>query len=140
MKNGKATARNLKANLTKNQDAIAKIETEKQDILNQLSSQQNQTATLKGNIKAIFEERLSLEHDIAQNQSMQSLISQLLEETQTLQQAIQANKTQLKLLRNENLKEMLKNSELELSSATERVKAESGGNGLFGGVSWKSVG
>ncbi len=79
-----AAARNLKANLTKNQDAITKIETEKQDILNQLSSQQNQTATVKGNIKAIFEERLSLEHDIAQNQSMQSLISQLLEETQTL--------------------------------------------------------
>ncbi len=117
-----AAARNLKVNLTKNQEAIAKIETEKQEILNQLNSHQNQTLTLKGNMKAIFDERLSLEHDIAQNQSVQSLISQLIEETQTLQQAIQANKTQLKLLRNENLKEMLKNSELELSSATERVK------------------
>ena len=73
-------------------------------------------------MKAVFDERLSLEHDIAQNQSTQSLISQLLEETQMLQQAIQANKTQLKLLRNENLKEMLKNTELELSSANERVK------------------
>ncbi len=114
--------RNLQMNLNKNQDTISKIEQEKQDILDQIGTQQNQSAALKGNIKAVFDERLSLEHDIAQNQSTQTLISQLLEETQMLQQAIQANKTQLKLLRNENLKEMLKNSELELSSANERVK------------------
>ncbi|MGA2682228.1 MAG: hypothetical protein ABSF44_10580 [Candidatus Bathyarchaeia archaeon] len=114
-------ARSLQANLKKNQDALSKIEEEKQDILNQLSTQQNQAATLKANIKAVFEERLSLEHDIAQNQSTHSLISQLLEETHMLEQAIQASKTRLKLLRNENLAEMLKNSELELSSANERV-------------------
>jgi chromosome segregation protein len=117
-----STVRNLQATLDKNQESLSKIEEEKQDILNQLGTQQNQTEALKGNMKAVFDERLSLEHDIAQNQSTQSLISQLLEETQMLQQAIQANKTKLKLLRNENLKEMLKNTELELSSANERVK------------------
>ena len=79
-----STLRNLQTNLTKNQDAIAKIETEKQDILNELSTQQNQNETLKGNIKAVFDERLNLEHDIAQNQSTKSLITQLLEETQIL--------------------------------------------------------
>ncbi len=115
------TVRNLQATLNKNQETLNKIEEEKQDILNQLSTQQNQTETLKGNMKAVFDERLNLEHDIAQNQSTQSLISQLLEETQILQQAIQANKTQLRLLQSENLEEMLKNSELELSSANERV-------------------
>ena len=114
--------RSLQANLTKNQDALERIEREKQDILNQLTNQQNQTETLKGNRKAVFDERLSLEHDIAENQSTQSLISQLLAETQMVQQAIEANKNQLKLLRSENLKEMLKNSELEISSANERVK------------------
>ena len=115
------TVRNLQTTLNKNQETLNKIEDEKQDILNQLSTQQNQTETLKGNMKAVFDERLNLEHDIAQNQSTQSLISQLLEETQILQQAIQANKTQLRLLQSENLEEMLKNSELELSSANERV-------------------
>jgi chromosome segregation ATPase len=115
------TVRNLQATLNKNQETLNKIEDEKQDILNQLSTQQNQTETLKGNMKAVFDERLNLEHDIAQNQSTQSLISQLLEETQILQQAIQANKTQLRLLQSENLEEMLRNSELELSSANERV-------------------
>ncbi|MGO8805305.1 MAG: AAA family ATPase [Candidatus Bathyarchaeia archaeon] len=117
-----STLRNLKMNLTKNQEAITKIETEKTDILNELTTQQNQNETLKGNLKAIFDERLNIEHDIAQNQSTKSLITQLIEESQILQQAIQANKTQIKILRNENLKEMLKNSELELSSASERVK------------------
>ena len=117
-----STLRNLKMNLTKNQEAIAKIETEKTDILNELTTRQNQNETLKGNLKAIFDERLNIEHDIAQNQSTKSLITQLIEESQILQQAIQANKNQIKILRNENLKEMLKNSELELSSASERVK------------------
>ena len=114
--------RSLQANLTKNQDALERIEREKQEILSQLSNQQNQSETLKGNLKSVFDERLSLEHDIAENQSTQSLISELLAETQMVQQAIQANKNQLKLLRSENLKEMLKNSELEISSANERVK------------------
>ena len=108
--------------MTKTRKASAKSKRKNRTYLTSFSTQQNQTEALKGNMKAVFDERLSLEHDIAQNQSTQSLISQLLEETQMLQQAIQANKTKLKLLRNENLKEMLKNTELELSSANERVK------------------
>jgi chromosome segregation protein len=114
--------KSLQANLNKNQDALGKIEAEKQEVSNHLSTQQSQSATLKGNMKAVFDERLSLEHEIAENQSTASLISQLLEETEMVEQAIQASKSQLKLLRSENLRQMLKNSELELSSANERVK------------------
>ena len=101
--------KNLQSNLNKNQDALSKIEDQKQAITNQLNSQQNQQETLKKDAKIAFDERLSLEHQIAQNQSAESLIQQLLEETQALQQAIQSSKSQLKLLRSENLKEMLKN-------------------------------
>jgi chromosome segregation protein len=114
--------KDLQANLNRNRDDLNKIEEEKQDVINLLNVQQNQHATLKENIKAVFDERLSLEHDIAQNQSAQSLISQLLEETQMLEQAIQGSKSQLKLLNSENLKEMLKNSQLQISKAKEQVK------------------
>ncbi len=114
--------KSLQSNLNKNQDALSKIEGEKQAITNQLNSQQKQQETLKKDSKTAFDERLSFEHQIAQNQSAQSLIEQLLEETQTLQQAIQNSKSQLKLLRTENLKEMLKNSQRQIIEANEQVK------------------
>ena len=114
--------KSLQSNLNKNQDALSKIEEEKQAITNQLNSQQNQQEALKKEARTSFDERLSLEHQIAQNQSAQSLIEQLLEETQTLQQAIQNSKSQLKLLRSENLKEMLKNSQQQIIKASEQVK------------------
>jgi chromosome segregation protein len=117
-----STIRSLKANLEKNNDALVKIEKEKQEILNQLNTQQNQNSSIKGNMKAVFDERISLEHDIAQNQSTESLIRQLLEEAEMLEQTIPASKSKLKLLRSENLRDMLKNSQLEISSASERVK------------------
>ena len=94
-----STLKSLQANFNKNQDSLNRIEEEKREITSQLSSQQNQSATLKGNIKAVFDERLSLEHEIAQNQSVQELISQLLEETRLVEQEVQDSKIQLKLLR-----------------------------------------
>jgi chromosome segregation protein len=114
--------KNLQSNLNKNQDALSKIEEQKLTITYQLDSQQNQQETLKKDAKTAFNERLSLEHQIAQGQSSQSLLEQLLEETQALQQAIQSSKTKLKLLRNENLREMLKNSQQQISKASGEVK------------------
>jgi len=112
----------LQSNLNKNQEALNKIEEEKQAITNQLNSQQNQQEALKKQVTTAFDERLSLEHQIAQSQFAQSLIEQLLEETQTLAQAIENNKGQLRLLRTENLKEMLENSQQQISKAREQVK------------------
>jgi len=112
----------LQSNLNKNQDALSKIEVEKQAITNQLYSQQNQQEALKKESKTAFNERLSLEHQIAQNQSAQSIIEQLIEETQALKQEIQNSKSQLKLLRSENLEEMLKNSQQQIVKASEQVR------------------
>ena len=114
--------KSLQSNLNKNQDALSKIEEQQQVITDQLNSQQKQQEALKKEARAGFDERLSLEHQIAQNQSAQSLIQQLLEETQMLEQAIQSSKSQLKLLRSENLKEMLKNSQQQIIKASEQVK------------------
>ncbi|HYA78446.1 MAG TPA: hypothetical protein VEF91_06985 [Verrucomicrobiae bacterium] len=112
----------LQSNLNKNQDALSKIEVEKQAITNQLYSQQNQQEALKKESKTAFNERLSLEHQIAQNQFAQSIIEQLIEETQALKQEIQNSKSQLKLLRSENLEEMLKNSQQQIVKASEQVR------------------
>ncbi len=114
--------KNLQANLNKNQDSLGKIEEQKQALTNQLNTQQNQQETLKNESRTVFEERLSLERDLAKNQSTQSFISQLLEEAQMLEQEIQSSKKQLKLLRTENLKEILKNSQQQIGKANVQVK------------------
>ncbi len=117
------TVKGLQTNLNKNQNTLAKIEEEKTAVTTKLNSQQDQRETVKKITRTAFNERLNLENKIAQNKSIQSLVGQLLEETQVLQQAIQGSKIQLKLLRSENLKEMLKNSEQQISNISEQVKA-----------------
>ena len=114
--------KSLQSNLNKNREELVKIEEEKQAIISQVSNQQNQQETLKKETRITFDERLCIEHEIAQNQSMQSLIGQFLKETQALEEVIQNNKDQLKLLRSENLKEMLKNSQLQISKAYDQAK------------------
>ena len=114
--------KSLQANLNKNQQALGKIEEEKQAIINQLDGQQNQQVTLKNEIKSVFDERLILEREIAQNQSTLSLIGQLLGEAQILETAIPNSKSQFKLLRSENLKEMLENSKQQIIKANAQVK------------------
>ena len=111
----------FQANLQKNQQALAKIEDEKQAISSQLDGQKNQQGILKGEIKSVFDERLSLERELAQNESTLSLIGQLLEEAQFLEAAV-ANKSQFKLLRSENLTEMLQHSRQQIGKASEQVK------------------
>jgi chromosome segregation ATPase len=111
----------FQANLKKNQQPLSKIEDEEQAINSQLDGQKNQQGILKGEIKSVFDERLSLEREIAQNESTLSLIGQLLEEAQILEAAV-ANKSQFKLLRSENLTEMLQNSKQQIGKASEQVK------------------
>jgi structural maintenance of chromosomes protein 5 len=115
-------AKALQVNLKKNQDALRKIEDEKIAVTNNLNRQQNDRETLKKENRTAFNERLNLENTIAQNQSIQSLSGQLLEEAEILKQAIQGSKNQLKLLRTENLREMLKNSEQQVSKTNEQIK------------------
>ena len=112
--------KSLRANYNKNQQVIGKIEDERQAIISELDDQQNRNQTLRGEMKAVFDERLNLEREIAQNQSTVSLVDQLLSEVQIFQTI--ANKNEFKLLRIENLKEMLKTSRDEIQKATQHVK------------------
>ena len=116
-----ALIKGLQTNFNKNQQSIGKIEDERQSIIGELDGQQTQQQTLKGENKSVFEERLTLEREIAQNESTLSLIEQFLSEAQVLENAI-VNKSQLKLLRTENLKKMLESSKKQIVKANEKVK------------------
>ncbi|MCW4003963.1 MAG: hypothetical protein NWE95_08650 [Candidatus Bathyarchaeota archaeon] len=116
-----STVKGLQASFNKTQQALGKIEDEWQAAISQIDAQQTQQQSLRGEIKSLFDERLSLEREIAQNESVLSLITQLLSETQVIENQI-SNPSQLKLLRSENLKEMLENSKQQIERANEQVK------------------
>jgi structural maintenance of chromosomes protein 5 len=115
-----ATVKGLQANVNKNQQSLGKIEDERQTIISELDGQATQQQTLKGEIRAVYDERISLEREIAQNQSTLDLLTQLLSEMQLLESV--TNKTQFKFLRGENLKEMQKTSKQQIEKAKARVK------------------
>lgn len=116
-----AIIKGLQANFNKNQLSLGKIEDERQAIISQLDGQQTQQQTLKGDAKSVFDQRISLEREIAQNESTLTLIEQFLSEAQTLE-AVVVNKSQIKLLKTENLKKMLEISKKQIAKANEQVK------------------
>ena len=113
--------KSLQASFNKTQQALGKIEDERQAAISQIDDQQSQQQTLRGEIKTLFDERLNLEREIAQNESALSLITQLLSEAQIIENQF-SNPSQFKLLRSENLKEMLENSKQQITKATKQVK------------------
>jgi chromosome segregation ATPase len=110
----------LQENFNKNQQILGKLEDDRQVIFSKLDGQQTHQQTLKGEAKSVFEERLSFEREIAQNESTLSLIEQMLTETQTLETL--TNKDQFKFLRIENLKKMRETSRLQITKANEKIK------------------
>jgi chromosome segregation protein len=117
-------AKELEANRRKEQAILNRIEEETKTATDQLKNQQNQKETLKGEMKTVFSERLSLERGIAENESTLSLCQQLLKEAAVLEPTIQNSKSssQFKLLRSENLREMLENSRQQLAKIDDKVK------------------
>jgi len=114
----------LEANRRKELEILNRIEEEAKTTTEQLQNQQSQQEKLKGEMKTIFNERLSLEHGIAENESTISLCQQLLKEALALEPVIQNNmgSSQFKLFRSENLRELLENSRQHLSKINEQVK------------------
>ena len=77
-----ATIKELQAKYNRNQQSLGKIEDERQAIIGELDGQQTEQQTLKGKAKAVFEQRISLEREIAQNESTLSFVEQVLTEAQ----------------------------------------------------------
>ena len=112
----------LQADRHEEEEILNRIEEEAKTVKGQLEGQQSQQKTLKDEMKTAFSERLSLERGIAENESTFSIAQQLLEEVAVLEPAIQKSANQFKLLRNENLQEMLENSRQHLSKINKKVK------------------
>ncbi|UCF45292.1 MAG: hypothetical protein JSW44_01265 [Candidatus Bathyarchaeota archaeon] len=108
----------------KEQEILNRIEEEAKTARDQLRNQQSQQKTLRDQTKIAFSERLSLERGIAENEATLSIGQQLLKEASVLEPAIQnsSSSNQFKLLRSENLKEMLENSREHLLKINEKVK------------------
>ncbi len=117
-----STVKGLQANLHKHEESLGRIEVEKQGFTDELNEQQNQQSNLKGEEKTVFNERLSLEREIAQKQFTASFIEELLGEAKLLEPTIQSRKGEFKLLRSENLKEMLQNSKQQIKGVNAQVK------------------
>jgi len=115
-----AAIKELQAKFNRNQQSLGKIEDERQAILVKLDGQQIGQQTLKGKAKTVFEQRISLEREIAQNESTRPFIEQVLAEIQAIEGF--TNKSEFKFLRRENLKKMLETSRQQLERANEEIK------------------
>ena len=80
-----AIIKELQAKFNKNQQTLGKIEDDRQALISELDGQQVVQQTLKGDAKSVFDERLNLEREIAQNDCTLSLIEQFLIEAQALE-------------------------------------------------------
>ncbi len=116
-----AIIKGLQANFNKNQQSLGKIEDERQMIISVLDGQQSEQQTLKGEVKSVFDLRLSFEREIAKNESTLSLIEQFLTEAQALEN-LMVTKSQLKLLRSENLQKMLETAKKQIAKSNDLVK------------------
>ena len=107
----------LQNNFNKNQQLLGKIENERQSILSEIDDHQSQSQKLGDEVKSLFDARLSLEREIAYNESVQLLIEQFLDEAQLLEE--NAIKDQFKLFRISNLKLIAQNAIDKIAKATE---------------------
>jgi chromosome segregation ATPase len=112
----------LQSDRRRQEETLNAIEEQTKNTKNQLEDQQIQRQGLRSEVKTVFNERLNLEHSIAETESTTTIFQQLLQETSALESEIQKNARQFKLLKSENLLEMLKNSRRHLSEISEKVK------------------
>jgi len=113
-----AIVNELEAGCRKKKDILTKVEQETTTEKDQLQTSQAELEKLRADWKATFDERISLEHEKATNESTISFCEQLLKETEMLETPAQntnPRSKQLKLFRSENLKELIESSNQQLS-------------------------
>ncbi|MGQ9551498.1 MAG: AAA family ATPase [Candidatus Bathycorpusculaceae bacterium] len=103
---------------------LSRIEEEAKTATEHLQTQHNQMEKLKVDLKTAFDERLKLERGKAEKEATVSLCQQLLKETAALETAIlgSMNPIEFKLLKTENLKELIEDSYHQLSKLDERIE------------------
>jgi chromosome segregation ATPase len=125
----------FEAKRKKEQAVLNEIEDETEAVTGQLQIEQNQLERLKDEWKSLFDDRLSLEREKAKSDSTISLCEQLLKETTILENAIQSGNpsplisqgfeealsNRFKLLKSENLKELIQNFNQQLSKVNTKI-------------------
>ncbi|MEM2995306.1 MAG: AAA family ATPase [Candidatus Bathyarchaeia archaeon] len=108
----------LEAEIRREREVLSQIEEESKIAKENLTVQQNELEKLRGEWKTLFNERLNLERERAVNETTISFCEQLLKETTMLETGnslSQARYVQLKFLKSENLKELMQNSNMQIS-------------------------
>jgi chromosome segregation protein len=119
----------LEAERKKEQNVLNQIEEETKTVKEHLRIQQSELEKLKSEWKTFFDERLSLERDKAGSETTISLCEQFLKEMATLEnphlqlsQLLKENSsTEFKLLKSDNLKELIQNSNQQLSKLNTEI-------------------
>jgi chromosome segregation ATPase len=141
-----SSIKELDADRRREEEVLNQIEKEANTETEQLQIRQSELLKQKDEWKRVFNERLSLEHEKAKNESTISLCEQLLTETTMLETAIQSlgnpsfPTTQLedlkkryekseesstkrfRLLKSKNLKKLTQNSSQQLSNLNKQIK------------------
>lgn len=125
------TVKQLETETKTEKDSLAKIEEETRTTNGDLHDQQEENEKLRNEWKSLFVERLNLEHEKAGNESTVTLCQQLLEETRILENTTTSTGSpshrassvnpQFKLLRTENIKELIENSNEQLSKVNKEI-------------------
>ncbi|MGQ9506733.1 MAG: AAA family ATPase [Candidatus Bathycorpusculaceae bacterium] len=111
-------------------NALNQVEEETKVAKEHLQTQQGELEKLKNERESLFTERLSLEREKARNEATISFCEQLLKEAVLLEKGnpsmqtsvtIKESQAQFKLLKSENLKELLQNSSLQISKLDKEI-------------------
>jgi chromosome segregation protein len=126
------TLRHLEADRNKEHATVALIEEEEKTVKDNVQSQQDESGKTKNDWKILFDERLSLERESAANTSTILLCEQLLKETALIDGVIEKlpakadnltkENSQFKLLRSEYLKDIVQNSNEQLSKLNAQIR------------------
>jgi chromosome segregation protein len=117
-------ARGLEADRDKEQETLKRIDRECEKTTAELHAQEKQQEAIKTEGRGVFDERLNLERGIAENQSTATLYEQMLDEVTVLESTLRDStvSSKLKLLKAENLRELLKTSRQSLTKLTDKAR------------------
>ncbi len=114
-------AKDLEAKLEKELSLLKQIEGEAKTAQEQLENHRSQLERLKGEWKRSLSETINLEREKAGSQATISLCEQLMAEASFIENEAQSGKHPLKLLKAENLKELIENSRLKVSKLDQEL-------------------
>jgi len=121
VKRREGIVRNLQLNYDKARQSMARIEDERQNLIADLKGQELLRQSLLSELKVAYNQRIDLEREVAQNQSIQTLIKQLIGEAELVETL--AVKDKFKLLRSQNLKTLLSAAEERIQKVTAQIQA-----------------